>query len=126
MARRLAAGLLILAAAPASVRAQVTAGPVLRVNTYTTNSQAAPTLAMDPAGNFVVTWGSFRQDGGSFGVFAQRFDAEGVPRGAEFRVNSYTTGSQGTPAVALDARGNFVVAWSSVQDGSATGVFAQR
>ena len=28
--------------------------------------------------------------------------------------------------VALDARGNFVVAWSSVQDGSATGVFAQR
>ena len=48
------------------------------------------------------------------------------PAGAEFQVNSYTTGYQGFPAVASDENGNFVVAWSSGQDGSGFGVFGQR
>ena len=49
------------------------------------------------------------------------------PTGAEFPVNSYTTSDQGIPAVASDASGNFVVAWSSYgQDGSGIGVFGQR
>lgn len=47
--------------------------------------------------------------------------------GAEFRVNSYTTGDQAYPAISSDASGNFVVVWKSVaQDGSGSGIFAQR
>ena len=68
-----------------------------------------------------------RQDGSSYGVFAQRFAAAGARRGAEFRVNTYTTGEQARPSVASDSVGNFVVAWEGDgQDGSGYGVFAQR
>src|SRR5215471_7057481 len=54
-----------------------------------------------------------------------------TPVGSEFRVNTYTTGPQqtysggpyqSTPAVAMDAQGNYVVTWSSQnQDGSGWG-----
>ena len=53
--------------------------------------------------------------------------AQGNPLGPEFRVNTYTTNTQGFPSVAADASGNFVVVWSSyTQDGSTDGVFGQR
>src|SRR5882762_383698 len=52
---------------------------------------------------------------------------QGNPLGPEFRVNTYTTGAQGFPAVASDASGNFVVVWHSPQqDGSSYGAFGQR
>jgi hypothetical protein len=42
-------------------------------------------------------------------------------------VNTYTVGDQRAPSIAMDGSGNFVVAWSSAgQDGSVTGVYAQR
>jgi S-layer family protein len=99
------------------------------VNTYTTGDQygISGQVAHDARGNFVATWMSAYQDGSGFGSFAQRFSASGARRGAEFRVNTYTTGSQKAPSVASDAVGNFVVTWNSVyQDGSDSGVFAQR
>jgi hypothetical protein len=102
-------------------------GLEFRVNTFTTGPQNAPTVAMDADGNFVVAWDSSNQDGDFLGVFAQRFDAAGLPRGPEFQVNTVTTESQRTPSVAMDADGDFVVAWESYgQDGDTWGVFAQR
>jgi hypothetical protein len=84
---------------------------------------------MDADGDFVVAWESAGQDGYALGVFAQRFDAAGVAQGSEFQVNSFTADSQVRPAAAMDADGDFVVAWDSLgQDGSFVeyGVFAQR
>jgi hypothetical protein len=102
-------------------------GGEFQVNTYTTNSQAHAAVATDPAGNFVVVWRSITQDGSSYGIFGQRYDATGTPRGGEFAVNTFTTDRQGAPAVAMDAVGNFVVVWESrFQDGSDYGVFGQR
>ena len=102
-------------------------GGEFRVNTYTTGYQAVRSLASDSAGNFVVVWQSMNQDGSGFGVFGQRYASTGAPLGAEFRVNTYTTGSQIAPSVASDPAGHFVVAWSSYgQDTSSYGVFAQR
>jgi hypothetical protein len=47
--------------------------------------------------------------------------------GPEFQVNSFTPSFQGSPSVASDANGNFVVVWiSAYQDGQGTGVFGQR
>jgi hypothetical protein len=89
-------------------------GPQFQVNTYTPDQQAFPAVASDPSGNFVVVWESTGQDGDDRGVFARLFDSSGAPRGAEFQVNTYTTGPQGEAAVAMDAAGNFVVAWDSV------------
>jgi RHS repeat-associated protein len=97
------------------------------VNTYTTNLQIEPAIAMDGAGDFVVTWASYGEDGSGMGIYAQRYAAGGTPLGSEFRVNTYTTSQQWKPAVAMDSSGDFVVAWESLnQDGSMYGIYAQR
>jgi hypothetical protein len=102
-------------------------GSEFQVNTYTTNDQYAPAVAVDAGGNFVVVWASYGQDGSGAGVFGQRYAAGGAAVGGEFRVNTYTTGIQFVPAVAMDAGGNFVVVWQSyTQDGSGRGIFGQR
>lgn len=102
-------------------------GPEFRVNTWTTDYQYWPAIAADAAGNFVVVWQSYGEDGSTWGIFAQRYASSGVPLGPEFRVNTYTTNSQVFPSVARAPSGNFVIAWQSRdQDGSVYGVYAQR
>ncbi len=50
-----------------------------------------------------------------------------TPAGGEFRVNTFTNSYQTHPLVAVGPRGDFLVAWTSFgQDGSSSGVFAQR
>lgn len=107
--------------------AGVPQGSEFRVNTFTPGSQTLPHAAMDPNGNFVITWESNLQDGSSWGIYAQRFSAAGMPLGSEFRVNTYTNNSQFMPSVACDSAGRFVITWcSDGQDGSGQGIFAQR
>jgi hypothetical protein len=43
------------------------------VSTFTTGDQAYPSIAADSAGDFVVAWMSYGQDGSLFGIFAQRY-----------------------------------------------------
>ena len=102
-------------------------GSEFRVNTFTTSTQARPSVATDASGNFVVVWHSAGQDDLFYGVFGQRYASSGTPLGPEFRVNTLTTNNQSRPALSADAAGNFVVTWSSLsQDGSGYGVFGQR
>src|SRR3954452_711915 len=57
----------------------------------------------------------------------QLLSAGEVAVGSETRINTVTTGVQVTPSVAMDAVGDYVIAWaSSAQDGSGYGVYAQR
>jgi hypothetical protein len=106
----------------------VAQGAEFRVNSYTSGTQFHPSVASDASGNFLVVWYGSGQGDSSFGIFGQRYDSEGVPQGAEFLVNSYTTQRQERPSVASDASGNFVVVWeSNAQDDSRTlGIFGQR
>ena len=115
----------IVLAFAASASAQVPAGPEFRVNTYTTGSQYVARPAMEPDGDFVIVWAS-EQDGDSSGVFGRRFAPSGAPRGGEFQINGYTTGAQSLPVVAVGRRGDFVVAWVSVEDGSGTSIQGRR
>jgi hypothetical protein len=102
-------------------------GPEFRVNTFTTSMQTDPAVAVSPAGAFVVTWFGYGAAEDSIGVFARRFDATGAAQGPEFRVNTYSTGSQYSPSIGMDGTGRFVVAWTSYpQDGSESGIYAQR
>jgi hypothetical protein len=117
-------GLCLLVAAAAS--AQVPAGGEFRVNTYTTGHQARPRAAMQRDGDFVVVWQSSNQGGGYYGIFGQRFAASGARRGNEFQVNTYTTGFQTKPAVAVGNSGDMVVVWTSAQDGSGESVQGRR
>ncbi|MEM7588356.1 MAG: hypothetical protein AAF560_33520 [Acidobacteriota bacterium] len=103
------AGLLSSVASPAW------AGDV-QVNTYTTGAQSLPEIARDAEGNFVVVWlsdGSFGTDDSERSIQGQRFAADGSPLGDEFQVNTYTTGGQRWPSVAMADSGAFVVAWMS-------------
>ncbi len=101
-------------------------GPEFQVNTFVTSSQTVPSIAMDSASNFVITWTSIHQDGSNFGIFAQRFLADGTPDGSEFQVNTYTPNNQTNPDVAMDDAGNFMIAWSSCQGVTSVDVKAQR
>ena len=101
-------------------------GLEFRVNTFTTNTQAVPAIAMDADGDSVVVWESLR-DGSGFGIYGQRYDKSGAPVGTEFLVNNVTTNDQRSPSVAMDATGGFVVVFESFgQDGSSYGVYARR
>lgn len=106
--------------------AGVAQGTQFQVNTYTTSTQTAPKVAMDAAGNFVVTWQSYGEDGNSWGVYARRYNSSGTARGGEIPVATYTTSSQATPTIAMDSRGDFVIAWASYgEDLSGYGIYAQ-
>jgi len=98
-------------------------GAPFRVNT----TAMAPAIASDAQGNFVVAWQSYGEDGSGFGIYIQRFGADGLPRGSELRVNQTLTGDQLRPAIASDALGNFVVSWHSRSPGEASvDVYARR
>ena len=71
-------------------------GSEFQVNEYTLNSQQSPSVAALDSGKFVVTWQSY-QDGDGYGIYAQRYNADGTTDGSEFRVNTYTTSTQQSP-----------------------------
>jgi hypothetical protein len=97
------------------------------VNQNTTGGQNFSSVSADRHFNFVTAWQSDAADGSSYGIRAQRFDAQGARRGVEFAVNTFTTWGQQAAVVAGDEVGNFLVTWhSNNQDGSDLGVFAQR
>ncbi len=98
-------------------------GQEFRVNTTTASYQGRPSVAMDAIGNFVVAWASQGQDGSFLGVYARKYDFNGIPTSGELLVNTTTSGSQTSPVVAADLEtGSFVTAWEG-PDGSGDGVF---
>ena len=102
-------------------------GGEFRVNTQTDQWQQHPVVAAGSDSSFVVVWESHAQDGSADGIYGQRYSSDGSPVGSEFRVNTYTQGSQSVPSVAMAPDGRFVVVWTSEdQDGDSYGNFAQR
>jgi hypothetical protein len=97
-----------------------------KVNTTVTSDQALPSVAMDSTGNFVIAWQSNGQDGGGYGIYAQRYNAAGTAQGGEFLVNTTTANTQVNPSVAMDSSGNFIIAWEGNGPSDSSGVFAQR
>ncbi len=97
------------------------------VNTTTASDQRAVDIAMADDGRFVAVWQSGGNlDGNGEGIFAQRFDANGVTLGDEFLVNTTTIGNQTAPAIAMSGvTGDFVVVWQG-DDNNNEGIFAQR
>ncbi|MEM8497485.1 MAG: PKD domain-containing protein [Pseudomonadota bacterium] len=89
------------------------------------NRGGANAIAMDAAGNTVVVWSDSARDGSGWGVYAQRFDANGDKVGAEIQVNNTTSGDQRYASVAMDDSGRFVVAFSSA-DASGNGIYLRR
>lgn len=102
-------------------------GKEFQVNTYNSYDQRSPAIAMDPNGNFVITWSSYLSDNSATGISAQRFNKKGKALGKEFQVNTYWIDWQGRPSIAIAKNGNFVITWqSNEQDDSGKEIYAQR
>ena len=78
----------------------------------TVSSPAAPAVqdvAMDSAGNFVITWNDLARE---IQAYARSYDATGTPRGPELVVaNVGTESGEIVPRVAMGNEGQFVVVW---------------
>ncbi|MBX7041440.1 MAG: hypothetical protein K1X85_00945 [Ignavibacteria bacterium] len=89
--------------------------PDFRVNDdLTTNYQLAPRVAADSSGNFVTVWRDNRfatSQVYNVTVFGQRYSANGVKIGENFRVrNELDTGQ--SPDIAVKPNGDFIVCWT--------------
>ena len=87
-------------------------GLPFQVNTYTTNHQGRPAIAVEADGDFVVAWQSYGQIGSAYGIVARRFDSTGAAATAEFQVGTRTIGQNQGPTVGALANGEFVIAWT--------------
>ncbi|TAL24928.1 MAG: hypothetical protein EPN94_06350 [Nitrospirae bacterium] len=97
----------------------------VKVNENNMTIYPGPSVAMDREGNFTVSWESAYE--GDLNVYARRFNPDAAPITSEFRVNTYLTDSQWHPSVSRDPDGHEIITWTSAaQDGSSSGVFAQR
>jgi hypothetical protein len=63
--------------------------------------------------DYLVTWTSLGQDSSREGVYGQFVHNDGTLKGAEFRVNTTTTGQQMQPTVTADGMNQFLVVWTS-------------
>ncbi|MBX3325246.1 MAG: DUF4347 domain-containing protein, partial [Nitrospira sp.] len=84
-------------------------------------------VAMNTNGTFVVTW-ERDQGTGDHDIYARLYNSSGTAIGSEFLVNETTANDQSYARVAMDASGNFVVAWESNQEAGTyyDNVYAQR
>lgn len=103
--------------ATAPLRGQpVPVGPDFQISNSGIDVYSNASVAMNDFGEFVVVWNG-GDDGSSRGIFARRYDAAGQPLGEEFRINTYTTGQQLRPEVAMDDSGGFVAVWEGQSPG---------
>jgi hypothetical protein len=86
------------------------------INTVSSGQQLKPAVAMDAAGSFVVAWEDDQDQNGFFEILARGFNLDGTQHFATQTINTVSSGQQLKPAVAMDAAGNFVVAWEDDQD----------
>jgi len=101
-------------------------GNEFQVNTYTGNYQVASSVTGLADGGFMISWESDGQDSSYYGVYAQRYHADGTKDGGEFRINDYTAGGQYDSSMATLPDGRIVVTWTSDgQDGDSYGVYSR-
>ena len=100
------------------------------INTFAPNRQIAPRVASDAAGNFVVVWQSYNQDGSRWGVIGRRFNSAAAPVSGEFAISTTSYGDQRYPQVSAVPDGRFAVVWDDQpRDGHADrrfGAFGRR
>jgi hypothetical protein len=87
-----------------------------QVNTVPFGSLTRPSIAMDAAGNFVVTWDGDPNLAGQDDIHARLYDANGTPLGEQFLVNTVTACAQQYPAAAMNDDGQFVIVWDCRTD----------
>jgi hypothetical protein len=124
--RRLSGALVALALLPAAARAADPrpAGAEFPLATCATCRQQAPAVAGTPSGAFATVWQG-AATGDARGLLARFYTNKNLPRSAERLVNANLVADQYDAAAVADAKNNYVVAWSEVQNGNSD-VLVQR
>ena len=78
---------------------------------------------MDAEGNFIIAWAHFPNSDRLFDIYARCYNAAGAALGDEFLVSDAIDGNDSLPSVAMNASGEFVVAW---QDDNSPKLFARQ
>ena len=96
------------------------------INTTTAGNQQEPSVGVDAAGNAMIVWSSFGQDGDHQGIYSQLLNTSGALSGSEVIVNTTTSGSQDHARVAASREGNkFILTWTDENgDADRQGVMA--
>lgn len=101
-------------------------GAEFRVNSGIIGVQREPAVAGLDDGGFVITWETTILDGSGYGIYAQRYDAQGHVIGSASRLNTFTTGDQTYSAVTGLTGGGYVGVWHSEdEDGQGFGVYGR-
>jgi hypothetical protein len=98
-------------------------------NGVLTGTQKTAAVAGEPNGGWVVVWSddSGRTGESGYGIFASRFSVTGLRRTTgDVHVNTFVSGDQTDPAVAVGASGDWTVVWNSNhEDGDRGGIYGQ-
>ena len=95
--------------------ASLVSGPV-RISDASVSEARNPAVARDGNGGFLVAWEADGNLDGAPEIRGRRLDPNGVPIAAEFEISSEKQGSSHHPSVALDAIGNAIVVWESLDE----------
>lgn len=87
------------------------------VNTYGTSDQIDHAIAAFDDGGYITVWVSNGQDGSDYGIYGQRYNADGSSNGVEFLVASEVSDSETNPSVTTFSDGGFVVTWQDQTSG---------
>ena len=96
-------------------------GRVMQVNDSSSNYQINPNVAHLRGGGYVTVWESNATDGSSYGVYAQKYTADGNKSGNNFKVNVLTTNNQSFPDVTgrnVASSTDYAVVWSDNSSGT--------
>ena len=83
-----------------------------------------PTIGIDKRAKITVTWQDVRNGGVNVDIYAQRFDTQGNPLGAEIPVCT-NQGYQTDPSIATEAHG-FVITWSDFRSGTGCDIYSRH
>lgn len=93
----------------------------LLVNEAVDGYQINPSISYLRSGGYVIVWESEGTDGSSYGIYGQRYMADGSKYGNNFRVNITTTNQQINPHIAcrnIKNSDNFIVTWADYSSGN--------
>ena len=84
-------------------------GTEFQVNTYTENNQWFSDVVTTSDNGFIVVWCSWEQDGNDGGIYAQRFDNNGLKIASEVLINTTSSFYQWLPKISRLSNDGF--AW---------------
>jgi hypothetical protein len=99
------------------------AGEPMMLNDPGARVAADPDVAVDSRGNFLAVWLEYGTS--SYDIVAQRFDPDGNLLGTVFTVTA-APDTQAAPAIAVNSKDEFLVAWEDLRGGSDYDIYAQR